>query len=303
MTSLNPPVAWVFPGQGSQSVGMGRALAAADPAVAALFEQADQLLGQPLSEMIFHGPAERLEATDIQQPAILVTSIAMFESLRRSCRLPAPMAVAGHSLGQYSAAVAAGALPLAEALDLVAERGRLMQQHGRGAMAAILALETPIVAEVAAATGVELANINAPGQVTISGSQAGVEAAMALASERGARKVIRLPVSAAFHSSLMAPVVAGLRTRLAGVKLSDPRIPLISNVDARRLTDAAAVRQELLDHICAPVQWVAMIEALVTAGARQMIEIGPGRVLSGLIRRINREITLDDAESLLQAKE
>jgi [acyl-carrier-protein] S-malonyltransferase len=297
--SATPAVGWVFPGQGSQAVGMGRALAEADPAAAALFRAADETLGWPLSQAIFAGPAEQLQQTDVQQPAIVVTSVAYWQALERRGQLPAPACVAGHSLGQYSALVATGALALPDALRLVAERGRLMQRHGEGAMAAVLNLEAAAVAALAAEAGVEVANVNAPGQVTISGRRAAVEAAMALAQARGARRVVLLPVSAAFHSSLMQPVVDGLRPLVEAVPLAAPRAPVISNVDARALTTPAELRRELLDHICAPVQWVATIEAMLAAGVGEIVEIGPGRVLSGLVRRISRTVALRDAEALL----
>lgn len=299
MSEAQPACAWIFPGQGSQTVGMGRALAEADPEAAALFAAADEALGLGLSEIIFNGPEEALQQTDVQQPAIVVTSIALLDALRRRGRLSEPRAIAGHSLGQYSALVAAGALPLADALRLVAERGRLMQIHGRGAMAAVLNLDPEHVAAVAAEAGVEVANVNAPGQITLSGRREGIEHAMQLAQARGARRVVLLPVSAAFHSSLMAPVVEGLRPLVEAAPLQAPLAPVISNVDARPLTDAAALRRELLDHICAPVQWVTTIEAMLAAGVGHFVEVGPGRVLSGLVRRISREAAVSDAETFL----
>lgn len=299
MSEAQPACAWIFPGQGSQTVGMGRALAEADPEAAALFAAADEALGLGLSEIIFNGPEEALQQTDVQQPAIVVTSIALLDALRRRGRLSEPRAIAGHSLGQYSALVAAGALPLADALRLVAERGRLMQIHGRGAMAAVLNLDPEHVAAVAAEAGVEVANVNAPGQITLSGRREGIEHAMQLAQARGARRVVLLPVSAAFHSSLMAPVVEGLRPLVEAAPLQAPLAPVISNVNARPLTDAAALRRELLDHICAPVQWVTTIEAMLAAGVGHFVEVGPGRVLSGLVRRISREAAVSDAETFL----
>jgi [acyl-carrier-protein] S-malonyltransferase len=297
--TATPRVAWVFPGQGSQTVGMGRALAESDPEAAALFRAADAALGQPLSRTIFDGPAERLQQTDIQQPAIVLTSVAYCEALERRGLLPPPARMAGHSLGQYSALVAAGSLALADALRLVAERGRLMQRHGRGAMAAVIGLEPAIVAKVAAEAGVEVANINAPGQIALSGRSEAIAAAMAAAQARGARRVIQLQVSAAFHSSLMQPVVDGLRSMIEAATILPPRAPIVSNIDARALATPAELRRELLDHICAPVQWVATIEAMAAAGVGAFVEVGPGKVLSGLIKRISREARLDDAESLL----
>jgi [acyl-carrier-protein] S-malonyltransferase len=298
--AVSSTVAWVFPGQGSQAVGMAGALVESDPAAARLFATADEVLGLPLGRVILEGPAETLQQTDLQQPAIVAASLAMFGALRRRERLTAPLALAGHSLGQYSALVAAGSLAFADAIRLVAERGRLMQAHGAGAMAAILNLDEASVAEVAAAAGVEVANVNAPGQITISGRREGIERALELARARGARRAVLLPVSAAFHSSLMRPVVEGLRSSIESVALAPPLAPLISNVDARSLVEPAALRRELLDHICAPVQWVATVRALLAAGATEFVEIGPGRILSGLIRRIGPEARVSDAEALLQ---
>lgn len=292
-------LAWVFPGQGSQSVGMGRALAEADAEAHAVFQAADEALGRSLSQVIFEGPAQTLEQTDTQQPAIVATSIALLGALRRRGLLDAPGVIAGHSLGQYSAYVAAGVLELPDALRLVAERGRLMQVHGRGAMAAVLDLDPAVLAEIATEASVEVANVNAPGQVTLSGRRDGIEHAMTLARERGARRVVALPVSAAFHSSLMRPVVDAMRPLVEAAPMREPVAPIISNVDAQPLTIVAELRRELLDHICAPVQWVATIETMRARGATRFVEIGPGRVLSGLIRRIVRGAAIADADTLL----
>jgi [acyl-carrier-protein] S-malonyltransferase len=298
-TAEPPPIAWLFPGQGSQRVGMGNALAAADPAVAALIARADDALGFPLSRLIFEGPADDLQATANQQPAILAVSIAYLTALQDRDLLPAPTFVAGHSLGEYSALVAAGVLAFDDALRLVRRRGELMQEHGAGAMAAVIGLPAAVVAEIAAAAGAEVANFNAPDQTTIAGRDDAVTRAITLAAERGAKRALRLPVSAAFHSSLMAPVAAALRPMIEAVPLQRPSVPLIANVDARPLTEPADLRRELLDQITASVRWVDVAAALSRAGVTTHYEIGPGKVLAGLIARCDRTARVVTAESIL----
>ena len=292
-------VAWVFPGQGSQYVGMGLALARHQPAAATVFDGADETLGFPLSDLIFHGPDEDLQQTANQQPAIVATSAAYLVALRDRGLLPEPAAVAGHSLGEYSALVAIDALDLNDALTLVRKRGELMQQHGDGAMAAIIGLDQEAVAEVAAAGGAEVANFNAPGQTTISGRTDTVEQAMALAKERGARRAVRLPVSAAFHSSLMEPVVDGLRPLIEATTFREATVPLITNVAAIPITYPDDLRRELLDQICASVRWIDVIERMTADGIRTFVEVGPGKVLAGLIGRIAPQAHVVVADDLL----
>ena len=299
MSDAPDRVAWVFPGQGSQRVGMGQNLAAADPEVAALFEQADAALGFSLSDIIFNGPDEALQQTPVQQPAILLTSIAYLFALKKRGLLPDADYVAGHSLGEYSALVAAGALSLEDGLHLVRRRGELMQQHGAGAMAAILGMEPTAVAHVARDAGVDVANFNAPDQTTVSGTAEAVEKAMALAKERGAKRAILLPVSAAFHSSLMKGAEEGMRPYLMAVPMVSPEAPLVANVDATVLVDTDDIRAELINQICGSVRWVDVVKTLSGEGVTRYIEIGPGKVLAGLLARSAPGSNVETAEKLL----
>lgn len=292
-------VAWVFPGQGSQRVGMGQELAAADADIAALYEQADAVLGFSLSDIIFGGPDETLQQTPVQQPAILLTSIAYLIALKKRGLLPDADYVAGHSLGEYSALVAAGALSLEDGLQLVRRRGELMQEHGAGAMAAILGMDPDSVAAVASEAGVDVANFNAPDQTTISGRRDAIENAMALAKERGARRAILLPVSAAFHSTLMKGAEEGMRPYLMAVPMTPPDVPLVANVDAAILAETDEVRQELINQICGSVRWVDVVRTLSREGVTRYIEIGPGKVLAGLLARATPGAMIDTAEKLL----
>ena len=302
-------VAFVFPGQGSQSVGMGSALAASSPAAAEVFHAADVALGEPLSELAWAGPEETLNRTENAQPALLATSIAYLEAVRErwaALGLPAPAVsvVAGHSMGQYSALVAAGAISLANGVRLVRERGRLMQASGAGrdgAMAALIGLEDaalPDLVRQASAYGVfGVANRNAPGQVVVSGERRAIDAGAEIARALGAKRAIVLPVSVAAHSPLMAEAAAGLSRVLAGVSFHDPEPPLVANADARLITTAEACRTELIDHLTAGVDWVRAIETIAARGVSTFIEVGPGRVLTGLIKRIVPDaevIALDD---------
>ena len=299
MSDAPDRVAWVFPGQGSQRVGMGQNLADADPEVAALFEQADAALGFSLSDIIFNGPDEALQQTPVQQPAILLTSIAYLFALKKRGLLPDADYVAGHSLGEYSALVAAGALSLEDGLHLVRRRGELMQQHGAGAMAAILGMEPTAVAHVARDAGVDVANFNAPDQTTVSGTAEAVEKAMALAKERGAKRAILLPVSAAFHSSLMKGAEEGMRPYLMAVPMVSPEAPLVANVDATVLVDTDDIRAELINQICGSVRWVDVVKTLSGEGVTRYIEIGPGKVLAGLLARSAPGSSVETAEKLL----
>ena len=300
--------AFVFPGQGSQSVGMGQALAAASPAAAAVFAEADEALGTAISRLAWEGPAESLDRTENAQPALLATSIAYLAALRERWAAGGADAelafAAGHSMGQYSALVAAGVLPLAEAVRLVRERGRRMQASGEGrdgAMAAILGLDDArvpeLIAEASAAGTFGIANRNAPGQVVVSGERRAIEAGAEIARRLGARKAIVQPVSVAAHSPLMADAAAGMRSVLAGVPFADPHPPLLANADARMLTTGDACRTELVEHLTTGVDWVAAVETMVAAGVTAFVEVGPGRVLTGLIKRIApdaQSIALDD---------
>lgn len=289
---------FVFPGQGAQKVGMGREWAERSAAARRTFEEADEALGESLSTLIWEGPEEELGLTANTQPAILTCSIAVLRSLEEEGVLPEPVAVAGHSLGEYTALVAAGALDFAAALRLVRRRGELMQQAvppGVGAMAAILAMSAEDVAAVveevsAAAAGdevVTVANYNANGQTVIAGHRAPVERACELALERGARKATVLDVSAPFHSPLMAPAREGMKPLLAATALGATRVPVVVNVDARPSSDPEVLRDALVRQIDGAVRWVESMEYLEREmGVDLLLEIGPGAVLTGMNRRI-----------------
>jgi [acyl-carrier-protein] S-malonyltransferase len=301
--------AYVLPGQGSQSVGMGQALVAASPAAAAVFAEADAALPEPISRLAWDGPADELDRTENAQPALLAASIAYLAAVRERWAAlgidePRIAFAAGHSMGQYSALVAAEVISLADGIRLVRERGRLMQSSGagrEGAMAAILGLDDgqlPVLVERASAHGTfGVANRNAPGQVVVSGERAAIEAAADIAKELGARKAIILPVSVAAHSPLMAEAATAMREVLSTIAFADPTTPLLANADATLISDAEAGRSELVDHLTAGVDWVAAVERMAEAGVTTFIEVGPGRVLTGLIKRIAPDaeaIALDD---------
>jgi [acyl-carrier-protein] S-malonyltransferase len=304
--------AYVFPGQGSQSVGMGRELAEGSAAARSVFEAADAALGEPLSELIWNGPADRLDLTENAQPAILATSIAILGAMRERWTAagvpePRPAFAAGHSMGQYSALVAAEVLSLADGIRLVRERGRLMQASGGGrdgSMAALIGLDDQLLPELIAAASAHgifvVANRNAPGQVVVSGDRAAVEAGADLAKALGAKRAIVLPVSVAAHSPLMAEAAEGMRAALSGVPFQDPATPLLANADARTITTGEAARAELVDHLTAGVDWVGAVGRMSASGVTRFVEVGPGKVLSGLIKRIAPDaeiISADDPAS------
>ncbi len=291
-------VAFVFPGQGSQSVGMGKSLAAASPAAAAVLEEADDALGERISRLAFDGPAEQLDLTVNAQPALVAVSIAFLAALRErwaAAGIPAPQPayVAGHSMGQYSAMVAAGSISLGDAVRLVRERGLQMQASGQGragAMAAIIGLDDARLPELIALGSLHgnltIANRNAPGQVVISGDRTAVEAAVAGARDLGARRGIVLPVSVAAHSTLMLEAAAGMTRVLQPIVFEDPAIPLLANADATPITTAAGARAELIEHLTRGVDWVAAVGRMTTEGVTTFVEVGPGKVLTGLVKRI-----------------
>lgn len=289
-------LAYIFPGQGSQVVGMGRDLGEGYPAARETFQEADEALDFSLSRLCFQGPEEELRQTQHAQPAIMATSIACLRVAQEEGLLPPGAAfVAGHSLGEYTALVAAGALDFAQGLRLVRERGRLMQEAGErvpSGMAAVLGLEEEKLQEVCQEAGVQVANLNCPGQVVISGPQAELARAMELARSKGARQVVPLNVSGAFHSWVMRPAEEGLARYLEAVSIRDPAIPVVSNVTARPVLDAQAVREALVRQLCSPVYWRPSVEWMVAQGVTTFAEFGPGRVLSGLIRRIHRQARL-----------
>jgi [acyl-carrier-protein] S-malonyltransferase len=286
---------FVFPGQGSQAVGMGRALYDAVPAARLVFEEVDEALGAPLSRLIFEGPEEKLRLTEHAQPALMATSLAAVRALEAGsgrrvgelCRL-----VAGHSLGEYSALAAAGSIAIGDAARLLRVRGRAMQEAvpvGAGAMAAILGLELQAVEQIArdaSEVGVcDLANDNAPGQAVVSGSRAAVERAVDLAKTQGARRSVLLPVSAPFHCRLLEPAAEAVRAALAGIEIRAPAVPVVTNVSARQEAAPEVLRARLVEQVTARVRWRESLLAMAEFGVETIVELGAGRVLSGLARR------------------
>lgn len=285
-------VAYIFPGQGSQAVGMGSELYRSSPAARDLFHRVDESLGFPLSGICFQGPPEELKDTINAQPAIMAVSLACLEALRESVgaqNLLQPLFVAGHSLGEYTALVASGVLELEQGLALVQERGRLMQKaclRRPGAMAAVIGLDEMTVEEICQQTGTEIANSNAPDQMVISGDQLAIAQALDMARARGARMVIPLEVSGAFHSALMEPAREGMAKALDQVTFADPSVPVVANFTAKPLARAGEIKEELLDQLCGCVQWHRSVAYMSKCGVETFIEIGPGRILAGLSKRI-----------------
>lgn len=327
---MSERIAFVFPGQGSQAVGMGADVFSASPAARSVYALADAALGFPLSRLCFEGPEETLRETINTQPAIVATSLALLAALQeaggaqlRPGHDPAlnsplrPDFVAGHSVGEYAALAASGALGVGDALRLVRERGRLMHQEGtacESGMAAVLGLDAAQLDEICrqateetrAALGHEaeaegahpglgrvvMANDNAPGQIVISGERRALERAMELARERGAKRVVPLAVSGAFHSPVMAPAAAGLARAVDAAPLADAAVPLVANMTARPVTTASELRGELAGQIAAPVQWTRSVELLAEQGVSTFVEVGAGQVLAGLIKRIAKGATI-----------
>ncbi|MFC1963925.1 ACP S-malonyltransferase [Chloroflexota bacterium] len=288
-------VAYVFPGQGSQKAGMGLDLYENSAAARAIFDQADRVLGIPLSRLCFEGPDEELRQTINAQPALVTASFACLEAVREAGDniLPPPAFVAGHSLGEYTALAAAGVFGFTTALHLARERGRLMYEvelERPGSMAAIIGLEERDLAEICRQTGTSIANINCPGQIVISGEVDNINQAVELAREKGAQRALPLQVSGAFHTALMQPAYEGMSRIIPEMNFQDPSIPVIANTTAQPLASAASVKQELLDQLCNCVQWQRSVEYMIAHSADTFIEIGPGKVLTGLIRRINRDV-------------
>ncbi len=301
-------LALVFPGQGSQYVGMGKALYESSAAARAVFARADEILGFQLSRLCFEGPEEELEDTINAQPAILTVSIASLAALRERAQAMGarltPSFVAGHSLGEYTALVAAGVMEFEDAVRLVRERGRLMKESGSekpGGMAAIMGLEEDELRQVcdeAAELGiVGIANSNSPGQIVISGEIPALERAMQLALERGARKAVRLPVSIASHSPLMQRAAAQFAELVAHIRLYEPQCPIVANITGQLLTNVEDIRREMAGHIVGPVEWTRSVRAMISGGASTFVELGPRKVLTGLISRISPQVEAVSSES------
>ncbi len=310
MTQQVPTIAFLFPGQGSQAAGMGKELAATYPVARRVFEEADDALGYKLSELCFEGPDEQLRLTEITQPAILTVSVAAFRVLESVGIVPG--FVAGHSLGEYSAHVAAGTIEFVDAVRTVRNRGKYMQEAvpvGEGAMAAVLALSLEAIESVCkeAAQGLvcQPANVNSPDQIVISGAKSAVERAAELCKQKGAKRAIMLPVSAPFHSALMQPAQDRLSQDLHALSFHPPKIPVMCNADATLVTTAEASRDALVRQVTGTVQWERSIRNLLAAGVEFFVETGPGKVLTALMRQIDRSRTamnVEDETSLQKLK-
>lgn len=300
-------VAYVFPGQGAQYVGMGRDLYDSYESARAVFKQADEALGFPLSQLCFNGPDDELRQTINAQPAIVTVSLALLSAIRNSAdnkSLPTPAFVAGHSLGEYTALAAAGVVDFATAIYLTRERGLLMHNAGLenpGGMAAIIGLDETSLAYICNQSGTRIANFNCPGQLVISGDVDSLKKAIELAEAKGAHRVIPLQVSGAFHTHYMQPAADSLAVIIDNIHFDTSQIPIVANTTASEITTADMAKEELLNQLCNSVQWQRSIEYMIDNGVTTFIEIGPGKVLSGLIKRINRgvkTINIGDTEAI-----
>ncbi len=297
-------IAYVFPGQGSQAIGMGHELYQSSRRAREVFEGADEALQFPLSRLCFEGPEGDLRETINAQPAILTVSIACLAAASEINSTIKPAIVAGHSLGEYTALVAANVLEFADAVRLVRERGRLMQETGKikpGGMAAIIGLDETTLDEICMETGAQIANVNCSGQIVISGPKAAVAHSMDLAQSRGAVGAVPLEVSGAFHTVLMEPTVEGMARAISQINFRSPEVPIVANSTAKPVTTINEVKEEILQQLCHCVQWQPSVEYMVEAGVSTFIEIGPGVVLSKLIKRISKQVqvlNMSDLESI-----
>lgn len=290
--AIDQKVAYVFPGQGSQWVGMGHDLYISSPEARAVFEEADSVLGFALSRLCFEGPEDVLRQTINAQPAIMTVSVAYLKGASMLKNAPHPVFLAGHSLGEYTALVAAGTVSFADGVRLARERGRLMQEAGEqtpGSMLAVIGLDEPTVDSICQEAGTQIANINCPGQIAISGPIQALERATELARQKGAQRVIPLKVSGAFHSRLMQPAADGMARAVSTLEFRDAAIPILANTTAQPLTSGTALKNELLHQLCHCVQWQKSIEWMIGQGVLHFVEVGPGQVLTGLIKRISKE--------------
>ncbi len=297
--------AFVFPGQGSQAVGMGKDLYLNSSSAREVFKEVDDVLGRSLSDVMFNGPADELTRTENAQPAILTASIAAWRTLEEATEsVSIPDMTAGHSLGEYSALVIAGVLSVSDAVELVCERGRLMQMacdERPGGMAALIGIDEVTVAEICREAGVDMSTVNTPEQIIIAGEHRGLAVALDMASARGAKKAIPLSVGGAFHSGLMSPAQSGLNEAIEAVDFHDPLVPIIGNVDAKPLETAEEVKSELRRQLTSCVQWNNGIRQMLDDGVSEFVEMGNGKILSGMIRRIDRRakvVNLSDYDAV-----
>lgn len=292
-------LAFVFPGQGSQKVGMLADIARDFPVVTETFAEASEALGYDVWDLVQKGEQEQLNLTEKTQPILLTASVALWRTWLQQ-EAPRPAMMAGHSLGEFSALVCAGSLQFADAVTLVRDRGQFMQTAvpvGEGAMAAVLGLDDQVIVDICQQTGAEAVNFNSPGQVVIAGKVAAVENAIALLQDAGAKRAMPLPVSAPFHTSLMKPAGEKLAEKMAGLTIKEPDVPVIHNVHAQAETDPERIRAIMVEQIYSPVKWTSCIQAMVKSGIAITLECGPGKVLSGLSKRIDKSLTSYNIES------
>lgn len=304
-------VAYLFPGQGAQAVGMGRELYEHSPTARSVFDEVDSALGRSLTQVLFEGPEDELRQTANAQPAIMAVSLACALAIEEQLgkkATPQPTMMAGHSLGEYTALAVAGVLSVADTATLVSTRGELMQEacdRNPGTMAAVLGLDEMTMEEIARETGTYVSNVNTAEQIVISGERIAVARTLDLATARGAKKVIPLRVGGAFHSGLMEPARAGLIELVNSLPFSDPKVPIIANYTGEPLTTADSVKRELVAQICGCVQWKRSIDYMVGSGVSNFIEVGPGKALSGMVKRISRDAkvtSVGDMDSILSLR-
>tara|TARA_Y100000588_G_scaffold83688_1_gene88276 strand:+ start:5294 stop:6250 length:957 start_codon:yes stop_codon:yes gene_type:complete len=310
-SGTRPKTAYLFPGQGSQSVGMGKELYDHSEAAKSVFKEVDDALGRPLTDLLFNGPEDTLKETVNAQPAIMAVSLACIKAMEEqltNSQVPMAVVVAGHSLGEYTALAVAGVLDISQTTWLVNARSEAMQkacEHNPGTMAAILGLDEMTMAEISHQTGTYVSNINTSEQIVISGERLAVAQALDLASARGARKAIPLQVAGAFHSSLMEPAQSKLIDAIGQLKFKDPTIPIIANCTGKPLTSSESVKQELISQISSCVQWKLSIDYMINIGVSNFIEIGPGKVLNGMVKRIDRSAnitSISNVDSILKLR-
>ena len=304
-------VAYLFPGQGAQAVGMGQQLYDESPAARSVFQEVDTALGRPLSKLVFGGPEEQLRDTVNAQPAIMAVSLACMKAMEEDlgeAAMPHPLVMAGHSVGEYTALAVAGVLDVGQTAQLVQERGRLMQDacdQRPGTMAAVIGLDEMTMEEISRETGTYISNVNTPEQIVISGDRMAVAQALDLASSRGAKRVVPLRVAGAFHSGLMEPAVQGLVEAVGKLEFSDPTVPIVGNCTGEPLTTAQEVKQEVISQISSCVHWKRSIDYMVGSGVSRFIEVGPGTTLSSMVKRIDSSATavsVGDMESILRLR-